>query len=77
MAAEKLVKTKKTIVEIAYEAGYNSQQSFTYAFHKFYGCPPQEYRTINVHISKYKRFRMESRFIMIYKHAMKGEVTAA
>lgn len=43
-AAQKLVETKKPVVEIAYEAHYNSQQSFTLAFSRLYHCPPQTYR---------------------------------
>lgn len=44
LAAEKLVESNKPIVEIAYEAGYSSQQAFTLAFHRFFGCTPQVYR---------------------------------
>ncbi len=43
-AAEKLVGTKQPVVEIALEAGYGSQQSFTRVFRCEYGCTPQEYR---------------------------------
>jgi len=77
VAAEKLVNTKKPVVEIAYEANYNSQQSFTLAFRQLYGCPPHEYRAISVYIPKIKRLRMESNFIMLYKSTMKCEVMAA
>ena len=45
-AARKLVETEKPIVEIAYEAGYDSQQAFTQAFHNEYLYAPQEYRRI-------------------------------
>ena len=31
---------KKPIIEIAYEANYSSQESFTYAFRQLYGWPP-------------------------------------
>lgn len=43
-AARKLAETDLPIVEIAYEAHYNSQQAFTLAFHKIYLCTPKEYR---------------------------------
>ena len=43
-AARKLVETRKPIVEIAYEARYNSQQAFTLAFGRYYQCTPQAYR---------------------------------
>lgn len=65
-AAEKLVNTKKPIIEIAQEANYNSQQAFTLAFHQLYGCPPQEYRAKSVYIPKFNRFRMESKLIMLH-----------
>lgn len=44
LAAEKLARTRKPIVEIAYEAHYNSQQAFTLAFGRLYQCTPQTYR---------------------------------
>lgn len=44
LAAWKLVETNKPIVEIAYEAHYNSQQAFTLAFRRLYLCTPQVYR---------------------------------
>lgn len=44
LAALKLVEGKKPIVEIAYEAKYNSQQAFTLAFSRLYLCTPQTYR---------------------------------
>lgn len=44
LAAQKLAKTSKPIVEIAYEANYNSQQAFTLAFQRLYHCTPQVYR---------------------------------
>lgn len=43
-AAKQLVETQKPIIEIAYEAHYNSQQAFTLAFHQLYFCSPQTYR---------------------------------
>ncbi len=44
LAAKKLVCTSEPIIEIAYEAQYNSQQAFTLAFGRLYGCTPQSYR---------------------------------
>lgn len=43
-AAEQLIITSKTIAEIAFISGYESQQSFTYAFKKLYLESPQVYR---------------------------------
>lgn len=44
IAAKKLVETKKPIIEVAYEAHYNSQQAFSLAFQQLYQCTPQNYR---------------------------------
>ncbi len=79
VAAEKLVYTKMPIIEIALAANYNSQQSFTYAFHQVYGCPPQEYREIKLHIPKLSRLSIQStrKLIMHYTSSLKYEVIAA
>lgn len=50
-AARKLKETDKAIVEIAYEAHYNSQQAFTLAFRRRYLCTPQEYRKKEVRMT--------------------------
>lgn len=76
-AAEKLVYTKKPIIEIACEANYDSQQSFTFAFRRLYGHPPQTYRAINFHIPKFNKIKLKSHLVMLYKPTMKGEVIAA
>lgn len=44
LVAQMLVETQKTIMDIAYEANYHSQQAFTLAFHKVYLCSPLDYR---------------------------------
>ena len=61
-AAEKLVYTDIPIVEIACEASYSSQQAFTLAFHKLYGCTPQEYRIKGYFYPKQTEISMCSRF---------------
>lgn len=77
VAAEKLVYTKKPIIEIAYEANYGSQESFTFAFRQLYGHPPQEYRAIKVYIPKFNKFEMKGNLVILYNPAMKCEVNAA
>lgn len=77
VAAEKLVNTNKPIVEIAYEANYKSQQSFTLAFRQLYGSPPREYRAMSVHVPKTNRFRMAGNLISLYNYTGKSEVLAA
>lgn len=54
IAAEKLVYTDMTIADIAYEAGYQSQQTFTNVFSSAYLCSPLKYR-------------MERRFVPLRK----------
>lgn len=77
VAAEKLVYTKKPIIEIAYEANYSSQESFTFAFRQLYGHPPKEYRKLKVHIAKFNKFELKGNLVMLYKPTMKCEVNAA
>ncbi len=55
LAAERLVNTGEPIIEIAYEAHYNSQQAFTLAFGRLYQCTPQTYRKRGVFDPKQTR----------------------
>ena len=77
VAAEKLVYTEKPILEIAYDANYSSQQSFTFAFRQLYGYPPQEYRAIKVYVPKFNKYKLKSNLVMLYMPIMKCEVIAA
>ena len=77
VAAEKLVNTKKSIVDIAYESNYDSQQSFTLAFKQLYLCTPQRYRMFGIHSPKLNRFAMNSSVMMIYRSVAKYEIKAA
>ena len=58
IAAEKLVNTNKPITQIAYEAGYDTQQSFSFAFKQVYLYPPKTYRNIGVFIPKQNRISL-------------------
>lgn len=60
LAAKKLVETEQPIVEIAYEAHYDSQQAFTLAFKQFYGCLPKIYRKNGVFYPKQSKINMMS-----------------
>lgn len=60
LAAQKLVETKKPIIEIAYEAQYGSQQAFTLAFHQLYMCTPQIYRKNGIFYPKQSKIGMRS-----------------
>lgn len=58
IAAEKLVKSNKPIAQIAYEAGYDTQQSFSFAFKQIYLYPPKAYRDIGIFMPKQDRIFM-------------------
>ena len=60
LAAQKLVETEQPIVEIAYEAHYDSQQAFTLAFKQIYGCTPKIYRKNGVFYPKQSKISMMS-----------------
>jgi AraC family transcriptional regulator len=45
LAAQDLLMTNKKIIDIAFQYGFNSQQTFTKAFRKYYGIPPGSFRT--------------------------------
>ncbi len=58
MAAEKLVDTDMDITQIAYDAGYQSQQAFSLAFKQVYLCPPGAYRKRGIYQPAKKRIQM-------------------
>lgn len=47
-AAELLSNTDDSIVDIALQVGYTSQQAFTKAFKQQFDCTPQVYRNTNI-----------------------------
>ena len=78
IAAEKLVKTNITITQIAYEAGYDTQQSFTFAFKQVYLYPPKTYRDIGIFIPKQNRISMcHSYMLQYHKFTTKMKEVAA
>lgn len=60
LAAQKPVETEQSIVKIAYEAHYDSQQAFTLAFKQLYGYTPKIYRDNSVFNPKQSRISMMS-----------------
>lgn len=58
LAAQKLIETNKPIIEIAYEAQYNSQQAFTLAFNQLYLCTPHVFRKNGTFYPKQSRINM-------------------
>ncbi len=77
VAAEKLVKTDKPITQIAYEAGYDTQQSFSFAFKQMYLYPPKIYRDIGVFMPKQNRISMCCLYISNYKFLARIKEIAA
>ena len=71
VAAEKLVKTDKPILQIAYEAGYDTQQSFSFAFKQMYLYPPKIYRDIGIFMPKQNRISMYFSYISSHKFVTK------
>lgn len=68
-AARKLVETDQPIVQVAFGAGYGSQQAFTQAFRCVYACTPQEYRRAGKFIPAGSLVRNRSRSCMRMKYA--------
>ena len=77
-AAKELAEGTKPVIEIAFEAGYGSHQAFIQAFHKEYGCTPQEYRKNGIFIPKQDRIVLQqnSLFIMRHNNLAGGEMAA-
>lgn len=57
-AARKLAETRQPIAQIAFEAGYGSQQAFTQAFRLTYMCTPREYRQAGMFMPRQGRIQM-------------------
>lgn len=66
VAAEKLVKTDEPIMQIAYEAGYDTQQSFSFAFKQVYLYPPKVYRDMGIYIPRQNKITMRSSCVPEY-----------
>ncbi|MEC5317719.1 helix-turn-helix domain-containing protein [Brenneria populi subsp. brevivirga] len=49
LIAEKLVTSNAPLIDLALRFGFDSQQSFTRAFHKKYKLPPHKYRKTFCH----------------------------
>lgn len=78
LAAQKLVETGKPIVEIAYEAHYDSQQAFTLAFKQVYECTPKSYRKNGVFYPKQARiYTRESQNVNSFLFSLAGGRAAA
>lgn len=59
VAAKKLTTTEIPVAQIAYEAGYHSQQAFSLAFKRLYLYPPKLYRDMGVFAPKQNRIEID------------------
>ena len=77
-SARKLVETKLPVIEIAFLAGYGSQQAFTQAFHRVYGYTPQEYRRNGIFLPKQNEIKMyeSSKFRLCITYPAGGVMAA-
>lgn len=70
-AARKLAQTRQPIIEVAFGAGYGSQQAFTQAFRLEYQCTPQKYRRMGVFFPR--QSRLTDRFPTSYLGSAAGK----
>ena len=54
-------------MQIAYEAGYDTQQSFSFAFKQIYLYPPKIYRDMGIFMPKQNRISLCCSYISSYK----------
>lgn len=77
-AAGKLAESEQPVTEIAFEAGYASQQAFIQAFRLEYECTPQEYRRIGRFLPKQNRIELnENGHFMMHAISLAGGEMAA
>lgn len=70
-AARKLAQTRQPILEVAFDAGYSSQQAFTQAFRQEYLCTPREYRRIGRFVPR--QGRLTDQFLSSYLGSAAGK----
>ncbi|HDP77276.1 MAG TPA: AraC family transcriptional regulator [Mesotoga infera] len=73
VAADKLATTSMTILEIALQLGYDSQESFTRAFKSKYYVTPGKYRRLGLHFVVTQKKRLSKRDLMGTKGGMRME----
>lgn len=75
-AARKLAQTRQPILDIAFDAGYGSQQAFTQAFHQEYRCTPRQYRRVGQYIPRQERIRLQMKYFLASGLFRKGGLAA-
>lgn len=75
-AARKLAQTRQPILDIAFDAGYGSQQAFTQAFHQEYRYTPQQYRRVGQYIPRQERIKLQMKYVQASGLFRKGGLAA-
>ena len=79
LAGSELVSADKKIIDIAFEYGYDSPDSFTKAFTHFYGVTPTAVRKDKAMIKSFTslkiKFALESNYVMDYRIVEKDSLT--
>lgn len=77
-AARKLALTRQPIIEVAFEAGYGSQQAFTQAFRLEYQYTPQEYRRVGSFVPRQDRIKLcvSRKYVRRMQVSLKGGMAA-
>ncbi len=75
-AARKLAQTRQPILDIAFDAGYGSQQAFTQAFHQEYRCTPRQCRRVGQYIPRQERIRLQMKYVLASGLFRKGGLAA-
>lgn len=63
-----LLTTDRRIIEVAIEAGFESQEAFTRAFKRSFGITPHRYRKLGERSSFLKKVRLDSAYLQHLEH---------
>lgn len=72
-ATEDLIQSEKNILEIAFDYGYNSQEAFSRAYKKYFGCTPKLVKSGKVEVELFPKFKVIERNFTNYKNAILSE----
>jgi AraC-like DNA-binding protein len=83
-AADELTSGQRRIIEVALDAGYDSQEAFTRAFERRYGRTPGEYRRVGrprvlrpqLSVQPHDKWVGRMRLIMVWHPRLNKEVSA-
>lgn len=73
-AANLLIHTEISLLEISLQCGYQSQQAFTDAFKKIYRMSPQRFRKRNIYFPHLQRYKVESQESIGIENAIDVEI---